>query len=212
MASASRWGAAQLLESLGHENRFCAVVAEASFARFDEVAPERVANYTRMPAWFGKTFERLPIAVAIAYCRWKYGVDLRAASPADALAHSNVPVLLIAGTRDRDILPHHSEELARIDPKARLWMVEGAFHTGAWNVDPKRFEKTVTEFLTEHRRGRTPRNKSDTQTDADGAVSLTAVFNGTVSSSLGHYPRKVRSGPPGPTILLNPHQSSCHKD
>jgi uncharacterized protein len=144
-------GAAQVLESLGHENRFCAVVAEASFARFDEVAPERVANYTRMPAWFGKTFERLPIAVAIAYSRWKYGVDLRAASPADALAHSNVPVLLIAGTRDRDILPHHSEELARIDPKARLWMVEGAFHTGAWNVDPKRFEKTVTEFLTEHR-------------------------------------------------------------
>ena len=143
-------GAAQLLESLAHENRFCAVAAEASFARFDEVAPERVANYTRMPMWFGKTFERLPIAVAIAYSRWRYGIEFRVANPADAVAHSSVPVLLIAGTRDRDILPHHSEELARTDPHAQLWMVNGAVHTGAWNVDRERFENTVTEFFAQH--------------------------------------------------------------
>jgi len=143
-------GAAQLLESLTHENRFCAVVAEASFARFDEVAPERVANYTRMPIWFGETFERLPVTVAIAYSRWKYGVDLRAANPADAVEHSNVPVLLIAGTGDCDILPHHSEELARVGPRAQLWMVKGAVHTGAVNVDPGQFESTVTGFLANH--------------------------------------------------------------
>jgi pimeloyl-ACP methyl ester carboxylesterase len=145
-------GAALLLQSLKKESRFCTVVAEASFARFDEVAPERAAGYTGMPFWFGRTIERPVIAAAMEYTRLRYGLDFRNASPADALAHSNVPVLLIAGTSDRNILPHHSQELARIDPHAQLWMVEGAGHTGAWSTDPAGFESRVLGFFAEHRR------------------------------------------------------------
>ena len=115
-------GAAQLLQSLSREGRFCAVVVESSFSRFEEVAPERAARYTRMPFWFGRTVERPIIAVALMYTRWRYGLDFRKANPSDALARSRVPVLLIAGTRDLDILPHHSEELARVDRNAQLWM------------------------------------------------------------------------------------------
>jgi len=143
-------GASQLLQSLANEQRFCAVVAESAFSRFEQVAPERVAGYSRMPTWFGKSFERPIVDVAILYSRWRYGIDFRRANPADAIAHSRVPVLLIAGTRDHDILPHHSEELARIDPHAQLWMVQGAAHGGAWGANPKAFESKVTEFFADH--------------------------------------------------------------
>jgi hypothetical protein len=143
-------GAALLLQSLAREPRYCGVVVESAFARFEEVAPERAAGYTRMPFWFGRSFERPVIAVALVYARWKYGVDFRKANPADAVAHSNVPVLLIAGTRDVDILSHHSEELARVDRNAQLWMVEGATHGGAWEVNPELFERRVIGFFAEH--------------------------------------------------------------
>lgn len=143
-------GSALLLQSLRQESRFCAVVVESSFAYFNEVAPERAARYTRMPFWFGRTVQRPVIAVAMLYTRWKYDLDLRLANPADALAHSDTPVLLIAGTRDLDILPHHSEELSRIDPHARLWMVEDAAHGGASGANPKLFEERVTQFFAAH--------------------------------------------------------------
>jgi len=145
-------GAALLLQSLAKEPRFCAVVVESSFARFEEVAPERAADYTRMPSWVGRTIERPVITAALAYTRWKYGLDFSRANPAGAVAHSDVPVLLIAGTRDVDILPHHSEELAKIDPHAQLWMVEGAGHGGAWAANPELFEQRITNFLAEHGR------------------------------------------------------------
>lgn len=145
-------GAALLLQSLAIEPRFCAVVVESSFSHFEEVAPERAARYTRMPYWFGRTFERPVIAVAMVYTRWRYGLDFRKANPADAVALSTVPVLLIAGTRDLDILPHHSVELARIDQHAQLWMVDGAAHGGAWSVNPELFESRVTGFFADHPR------------------------------------------------------------
>jgi len=143
-------GAAMLLQSLAWETRFCAVVVESSFARFDEVAPERAARYTRMPFWFGRTVERPIVDFALWYARRKYGLDFRQANPVDALARSNVPVLLIAGTRDFDILSHHSEELARIDARAQLWMVDGAAHGGAWGANPDLFKTRVIGFLQQH--------------------------------------------------------------
>jgi hypothetical protein len=143
-------GAALLLQSLSREHRFCAVVAESAFSRFDEVAPERAARYMRMPFWFGRTVERPIIAAALVYSRWKYGLDFHQANPVDALGHG-VPVLLIAGTRDLDILPHHSEDLASVDANAQLWMVEGAAHGGAWGANPKVFEKRVVHFFATHR-------------------------------------------------------------
>jgi hypothetical protein len=145
-------GAALLLQSLSKEPRFCAVVVESAFARFQEVAPERAAGYTRMPFWFGRTFERPVIAIALAYTRHKYGLDFSKANPADAAATSDVPVLLIAGTADVDILPHHSKELAHIDPHAELWMIEGAAHGGAWGANPELFERKVTGFFAAHRK------------------------------------------------------------
>ncbi len=147
-------GAALLLQSLRAESRFCAVAVESSFSRFQEVAPERAARYTRMPFWFGKTFEWPVVQVAMIYSRWRYGLDFRQANPENGLAHSNAPVLLIAGTKDLDILPHHSEELAQADRHAQLWMVTGAAHGGAQSANPLLFETKLIQFFATNTRTR----------------------------------------------------------
>lgn len=141
-------GAALLLQSLKEETRFCAVVAESPFAQFQVVAYERAASYVRMPAWFGRTALRPVVDFALFYTRHKYGIDFRTANPAYAVAKTQTPMLLIGDTNDIDILPHHAEDLAKLNPQnATLWMVEGAHHTGAWSVNHALFEQRVTGFL-----------------------------------------------------------------
>jgi uncharacterized protein len=144
-------GAALLLQSLAKENRFCAVGAESPFANFQEVAYERAALYLRMPFWFGKTFERPVVDFALFYTRRKYGLDFRQANPADAVAHTSTPILLIGDEQDKDILPHHVTELHDRNPSStELWMVKGAYHGGASGVDPQEFDGRVLGFFEQH--------------------------------------------------------------
>lgn len=141
-------GSALLLQSLANEPRFCAVVAESPFAKFQEVAYERSARYTRMPFWFGRTLERPVVDFALLYTRRKYGLDFRKANPADAVAKSNTPILLIGDERDDDILPHHAVELHALNSTAtELWMVKDAHHGGAWGANSEEFNRRVTEFF-----------------------------------------------------------------
>jgi pimeloyl-ACP methyl ester carboxylesterase len=143
-------GAALLLQSLAQEQRFCAVVVESPFARFQDVAYERAARYTRMPFWFGRTCERPVVDFAMYYTRRKYGLDFRTASPVDALAGNHVPILLIGDQKDLDIRPHHVTELHEANPDTELWMVDGAAHGGAWGANPERFNGVVTQFFGTH--------------------------------------------------------------
>jgi pimeloyl-ACP methyl ester carboxylesterase len=88
----------------------------------------------------------------LLYARLRYGPDFTRANPEDAAVHSSVPVLLIHGENDVNILPWHSVELARADSHAQLWLVPRAVHTGAWNTAPQEFETRVLGFFAEHGR------------------------------------------------------------
>ena len=107
-------GAALVLDSLTAEDRFCAVVAESPFSSFRSVAYERAAWYVRAPTWIGRTLLRLPVEVGMDYAKLRYGLDFDTDSPAEAVAHSATPVLLIHGTDDINILPRHSETDVRL--------------------------------------------------------------------------------------------------
>jgi pimeloyl-ACP methyl ester carboxylesterase len=144
-------GAALLLQSLEQENRFCAVVAESPFADFRQVALERSARYLRMPFWFGRTVERPVVEFALYYCRLKYGIDFRRANPADAVAQTQAPILLIGDAEDEDVLPHHVLDLGKLNPRtAQVWMVQGAAHGGAWGANPNEFNRRVSAYLAAH--------------------------------------------------------------
>lgn len=144
-------GAAQVLESLHAESRFCAVVAESPFSSFRAVGCERAAFYVGAPPWVGRTVLRLPVEIGILYARIRYGLDFARDNPIQAVAESSTPVLLIHGTRDINILPRHSELIAARSPShVVLWEVPGATHCGASSVQPVLFWRKVLGWYATH--------------------------------------------------------------
>ncbi|HWX92296.1 MAG TPA: alpha/beta fold hydrolase [Terriglobales bacterium] len=140
-------GAAQLLQSLAVEARFCAVVAESSFSDFREIAYDRVGQFFHTGPWLGRTAFRLAIETAFAYGRWKYHLDLTEVSPETAVASSQVPVLLIHGIEDRNIPVRHSRRIAARNPKVVLWQVPNADHCGALSTAPGEFERELLQWF-----------------------------------------------------------------
>ncbi len=147
------YGAALMLQSLATETRYCAVAVEDSFSTAQEMSFERVSSPLGLGNWFGKTLGRPMIAVAALYAYERYGIDLLAPSPLNAVSHSRVPVLLIHGTEDQTISPNHSVILAKASPDhTQLWLVPHAWHTGAWSVAHQEFESRVLGWFGSHQR------------------------------------------------------------
>lgn len=144
-------GAAILLESLAGRAPFRAVVAEAPFATFREIANDRVAQAAGVEATPLRHLTPLVVVPALLYARARHGVDLDLASPLRALASSAVPVLLIHGSADRNIPPDHFQRLvAAKGERVEWWEVSGAGHTAALAVDPVAFEARVVAFFQAH--------------------------------------------------------------
>jgi uncharacterized protein len=144
-------GAAQLLQSLRAEPRFCAVVAESPFETFREVAYARFGRQFRTGPWLGRTFFRPTIEVGMLFVRLKYGFNMESASPADVVASTHIPVMLIHGLADRNIPPYHSEDIRLRNPsEVTLWEVPAAVHTGAHKAAPQEFEGRVLQWFSGH--------------------------------------------------------------
>ncbi len=144
-------GAAQLLQSLPKEPRFCAVVAESPFATFREIAYVRFGQPFGAGPWLGRTFFRPAADVGFLYIRFHYGLNMELVSPELAVVGAKTPVLLIHGLDDTNIPPYHSDLIAAKNPSdVRVWKVPGAEHTGAHSAAPEEFERRVLEFFAQH--------------------------------------------------------------
>jgi hypothetical protein len=87
-------GAAVLLNSLKHESRFRAIVAESSYSDFPAIAKERITRMLpRGLQWITIPF----VESGLDWVRWRYGVDLRNASAEDGLRSTKIPVLCRIG-------------------------------------------------------------------------------------------------------------------
>src|SRR6266404_5312014 len=62
-------GAAELLQSLTVEPRFCSVAAESSFSSFREIAYDSMGQRFHLGPWFGRTLLRPVIEFAFLYAR-----------------------------------------------------------------------------------------------------------------------------------------------
>ena len=147
-------GAAQLLNSLGNERGFCAVVAESPFASFREASYDRLGEKVNAGAWVGHTLLRPAVDAGFLYTRWKYGINFELASPEHAVAESSVPVILIHGLKDTNLPPRNSEMIfarsrAR-GPDVELWKPAKAGHTGAASAEPAEFERRVIGWFESH--------------------------------------------------------------
>lgn len=89
-----------------------------------------------------------PGIVAFVHCR--YGLDFDAMPPARAMAQiAPRPVLLIHGTADDRIPIAHSFRLKAASPDAgvELWVVPGAGHVQAFNVEPAAYAERMLRFF-----------------------------------------------------------------
>ena len=147
-------GAAILLQSVREETRFCAVVAESSFASFRQIAYVRVGQFVGTGTWLGKFALRPAIELAFLYGRVTRGVSLTDASPEDAVVGSRVPILLIHGLSDNNIPFQQSEWIRSHNPAdISLWEVPGAGHCGAVNAAGQEFDTRVLGWFTSHHNG-----------------------------------------------------------
>jgi dipeptidyl aminopeptidase/acylaminoacyl peptidase len=142
-------GAGLVLQSLREHAPFCAVIAESAFSDFRHAAYDRLADRSGIPHPLATALAALPVEIGIAYARFRYDVHFEIASPAQAVAQSQVPVLLIHGLADRNLLPQNSERIyAGRARNTDLWLVPKAAHCGAWSVEGARFDSRVLDFLS----------------------------------------------------------------
>jgi uncharacterized protein len=144
-------GGMELLESLPREPRFCAIVAESPSASFREEAYGRFGRSLHIGPWLGRTFFRPTLDAGIWFVRLRYGINLDDVNPAQAVVGTRVPILLIHGTVDRNVLPYHSEIIQSMNPlSVVIWKVPGAAHCGASKVAPEEFKQKVLQWFANH--------------------------------------------------------------
>ena len=136
-------GAAELLQSLSVEPRFCAVAAESSFSTFREIAYDRMGQPFHLGPWFGRTLLRPVVEFAFLNARLKRGLDLQQVAPEDSVAATRVPVFLIHGQIDSNIPIRHAHQIQSRNRQAVLWEVPTADHCGAIREAPKEFENRL---------------------------------------------------------------------
>lgn len=145
-------GAAIILQALREDPALCAVVAESPFSDFELAAFDRLESKFEMrPGTF--RWVLVPVVKsALLYSEWQYELDLRKASPREAVRDSTVPVLLIHGVDDVNLRVENSRRIAAARSKdLQLWEVPGAKHCEVWKIEPEEFERRVLSWFKEHR-------------------------------------------------------------
>ena len=144
-------GAAIALQATEVTPQLCAVAVESPYSTFWQIGFERLGRGSHTGTLFWRS-AGLPVMVsAVLYARLRYGIWLPDASPREAIEHSRVPALLIAGTADRTIPMHHAQELQQAcSTRCSLWIVPDADHGGASSVAHAEFEQRVVGWFASH--------------------------------------------------------------
>lgn len=144
-------GAAQLLQSLALESRYCAVIAECPFSTFRETSYDRMGQQFHTGPWLGKTILRPIVMSAFLFARLRYRLDMDQASPEVAVAATHVPVLLIHGDADSNIPVRHSRRIASTNSDVVLWEIPGTGHSNAIDTSPSELEARALSWFNSHR-------------------------------------------------------------
>lgn len=140
-------GAAVALLSAGMA-RWSAVIAEAGFTSFAEVAAEKVADRFGLPHGLGRLVMWPVARIGMVYAGIRYAVNLNTAVPVKVIGKLTMPILLIHGVRDDSIRVKHSRALLQAtDGRAELYEVAEGGHTDSVLVDPQ-YRERVLRFLT----------------------------------------------------------------
>lgn len=138
-------GASTALEATAADPSVDATIADSPFDDLETYLQQNLSVWTNLPSF--------PFNGEILWeVKHLFGLDPNAVDPLKQLASAKPrPILLIAGTADTTIPPSNSEalydELHRRDPEDTLWLVPGAKHVGAYDVEPKAYVQHVVDFF-----------------------------------------------------------------
>ncbi|WPD20217.1 alpha/beta hydrolase [Thermaerobacter composti] len=143
-------GAVTAILTAGGAEPVQAVVADAPFADLQTYLEENLSHWTGLPDfpfnWLIRTL--LPPLVDVHPERVR---------PVEAVTRmAPTPLLLIHGTADTVIGPHHSRHLQIVAERSgvpvELWEVEGAGHVKAYATAPDAYRQRVVAFFDDHLR------------------------------------------------------------
>ena len=139
-------GAGIALQSAGADPRIEAVVAESPFSSLREASYD-YAGLQQYPL-LGKTLFAPGAWIMLARGQFLAGFSASEVSPERGVRARPFPVLLICDTNDNVLPCRHAERIYRAatGPK-ELWVVPGAFHTGALGSQPTEFRRRVLVFF-----------------------------------------------------------------
>ncbi|MGO8762199.1 MAG: alpha/beta hydrolase family protein, partial [Desulfobaccales bacterium] len=96
-------------------------------------------------------FFRPTLEVGILFDRLRYGVNLNAVVPEQAVVGMKTPILLIHGLNDRNVPHYHSDLIQAKNPSwITVWKVPGAGHCAVGKAAPQEFQERVLEWFGRH--------------------------------------------------------------
>lgn len=142
-------GAAIIIQALADPRTpLCAAVAESSFSSFREVALLRMGQAVGQGERTGSTLMRPAAELGLLYARWRYGVEVERAAPAEAVRRVTRPLLVIHGLADNNIPPVHGRRIvANAGANVAFWQVPGAGHVNASAAAPEEFQRRVLAWF-----------------------------------------------------------------
>ena len=116
------------------------VVADCGYAILKELCKDRLLS-VKSPAWMFSS---------VNLCnRLRYGYNANDVNPIDSLDDNEIPILFFHGMEDKLIRYQHSEWMYERNKGSlkELHLIPGTAHAHAWNHDPEKYEKIVSDFL-----------------------------------------------------------------
>jgi len=159
-------GAAELLQTLQVEPRFCAVAAECPFSTFRESAYDRMGEAFHTGPWLGRTLLSPAVEVAFLYTRLRYRLDMGQVSPEAAATGANTPILLIHGQSDTNIPVRHSRSIAQRNRDIVLWELPNTGHSNAIDTSPRMLETKLVNWFIAHQPGTSTSSRQSSPTKA----------------------------------------------
>lgn len=150
-------GAAATIQAAARCDKIAVVVADSSYATFLDAARYSFKAVTRLPHY--------PLApIAMTWAKWIVHVDANHMRPVDDIGRiAPRPVLITHGTEDEIVPVRHAHTLFKAaDEPKELWIVDGAHHVEARDLEPDAYYERISAFLEQN-------------LSAPGAASKTAV-------------------------------------
>ncbi len=133
-------GCATTVMALKYKPDVSFVVADCGYAILKELCKDTLRSI-KSPTWMFPT---------VNLCNMlRYGYSASEVNPVDSLNSNEIPILFFHGMEDKLIRYQHSEWMYERNKGSlkELHLIPDTAHAHAWNHDPEKYEKIVSDFL-----------------------------------------------------------------